>query len=277
MSSCYFLFSSPRSPPRYTTHYWWHMLINPSTPTTAVQRDVLTLTHAYRCNTRTQASHPHPFLHPCDLFLSHTHSDRQTESEWVSEWRGHRHISILLVPSPHDQHTREHRCITSILPPLYSTCSRIAWQSMLDISDRERQSAGRSELCGTPPSPSTHRSFTLTLHSRSSYALGFDSDRLTYQKSDDNPSFVFPWQAVLADLEEKLRELKDKKNTMRKRCRLRNVVLLIDCDWVIICLWLSSSISRMIYVFDEFDFSFLFHLLSSKCYIVEWILVCLQT
>ena len=96
---------------------------------------------------------------------------------------------------------------------------------MLDISDRERQSEGRSELCGTPPSPSTHRSFTLTLHTRSPHALGVDSDRLTYQKSDDNPSFVFPWQAVLADLEEKLRELKDKKNTMRKRCRLNMWIL----------------------------------------------------
>ena len=102
-------------------------------------------------------------------------------------------------------------------------------------------------------------------------------DRLTHQKSDDNPSFVFPWQAVLDDLEEKLRELEDKRNAVRKRCRSSSVVLIIDSDWAIICLRISSSISRMIYVFDEFDFSFLFHLLSSKCYIVEWFLVCLQT
>ena len=55
-------------------------------------------------------------------------------------------------------------------------------------------------------------------------------DRLTHQKSEDYPWLVFPLQTVLDAREEKLRQLKDKKNMMRKRCRSSSVVLIIDSD-----------------------------------------------
>ena len=60
-------------------------------------------------------------------------------------------------------------------------------------------------------------------------------DRLTHQKSEDYLWLVFPWQTALDAREEKLRELEDKKNMMRKRCRSSSVVLIIDSDWIIIC------------------------------------------
>ena len=92
---------------------------------------------------------------------------------------------------------------------------------------------------------------------------------------------MLPWQAVLDDLEEKLQKLKDKRNTISKRCGLRIVMLIIDYDWLIFrCCLLLVSIFFSIQnddFFNVFDFNFLLHLLSSKSYIVERILGYFQT